>query len=166
MNADERDAGVEAEEVAYRRPKDGKSNLSFVVAMVVAAAAVIGVAFTSFDSQVYFYTVAEAQAKAPEIGDDEFRIKGNVVRGSHFLKKGSLDIHHFQLVDADKVVEVVFEGPLPDTFTDEAEVVALGHMAAPNLFVAEEVVAKCPSRYDAKAPTGIGGAQHPEGIPR
>lgn len=166
MNADEKVEEGEAEEAAYRRPKNGKSNLRFVIAMLIAAAAVSGVAFSSFDDQVYFYTVAEAQAKAPEIGDDEFRIKGNVVRGSHFLKKGSLDIHHFQLVEADKVVAVVFEGPLPDTFTDEAEVVALGHMEAPNLFVAEEVVAKCPSRYDAKAPTGAGGAKHPEGIPR
>ena len=166
MQDDDKVVEVDADEAEYRRPKNGKGNLRFVIAMVVAAAAVSGVAFSSFDNQVYFYTVAEAQAKAPEIGDDEFRIKGNVVRGSHFLKKDSLDIHHFQLVDADKVVEVVFEGPLPDTFTDEAEVVALGHMAAPNLFVAEEVVAKCPSRYDAKAPTGAGGAKHPEGIPR
>lgn len=166
MSSEDQTTESEVEEFEERRPKSSKSNLRFVVAMVVAAAAVSVVAFSSFDDQVYFYTVAEAQAKAPEIGDDEFRIKGNVVRGSHFLKKDSLDIHHFQLVEADKVVEVVFEGPLPDTFTDEAEVVALGHMEAPGLFVAEEVVAKCPSRYDAKAPTGAGGAKHPEGIPR
>lgn len=149
-----------------RARRNRRSNVGFVVAFVVTGIAASFIAMSSFDDQVYFYTVSEASAKASEIGDEEFRIKGNVVRGSHMLKAGTLDEHVFQLVDSDKVVTVWFKGPLPDTFTDEAEVVALGHLNEQGTFEAEEVVAKCPSRYDAKAPTGGGGMQHPPEIPR
>ena len=143
-----------------------KSNIRFLIAAGVAAVGVSIIAMSSFDDQVYFYTVAEASAKAGQIGDHEFRIKGNVVRASHMLKQGTLDQHLFQLVDHDKVVSVTYKGALPDTFKDEAEVVALGHLEDDGSFVATEVVAKCPSRYDNKAPTAGGAGGHPADIPR
>lgn len=133
------------------------SGLKFLAGAVVVVGALVWLATSSLESQVYFFTVSEAHARGGEIGDRSFRLKGNVVRGSHFIREGTLDEHRFTLVDGGRTMEVSFRGPLPDTFTDEAEVVALGRVGAEGRFEAIEVVAKCPSRYEESAPTAKGG---------
>ena len=47
-------------------------------------------------------------------------------------------------------LEVHYAGVVPDTFKDGAEVVVKGRLAG-NTFEADEVMAKCPSKYEAKA---------------
>lgn len=129
------------------------SNLRFVVATVLVVAAVAWLAFSSFEDEVYFYTVAEVAERAEELGDREFRVKGDVVRGTHLVREGTLDEHLFVLQAEGHTIEVFYDGVLPDTFSDEAEVVALGSLETSGRFVAVEVVAKCPSRYDEQPPT-------------
>lgn len=129
------------------------SNLRFLVAILGAATAVAWVATTSFDQQIYFHTVSELDGHRAEIGTTEFRVKGNVVAGSHRLREGTLDEHLFTLVEGGQTLEVFYRGALPDTFSDDAEVVALGRLRPEGDFVAEEVVAKCPSRYEEQPPT-------------
>jgi cytochrome c-type biogenesis protein CcmE len=133
-------------------------NVGFVVGALVIVAALVGLTVTSFDAEVYYYTVDEAVAKQAEIGDHEFRLKGKVVVGSHALREGTLNEHLFVLANEGEQAEVFFSGPLPDTFADDAEVIALGRFAADGTFTATEVVAKCPSRYEEAPPTA-GGAQ-------
>jgi len=130
-----------------------QSHVRFVVAVVLAAAALVYIAFTSFQAEVYFFTVAEARAQSEAIGDQEFRVKGDVVAGSHYMRDGTLDRHRFELVSDGATLEVYFTGALPDTFSDDAEVVALGRLVSESRFEAVEVVAKCPSRYEETVPT-------------
>ena len=134
-------------------PGRGAKNIGFLVGALVIVGAIVTLAMTSFDEQIYYYTVAEAQAKASEIGQREFRIKGNVVAGSLALREGVLNEHRFELIADAEVIEVHYNGPLPDTFSDDAEVIALGRFADGGRFVATEVIAKCPSRYEEAPPT-------------
>ena len=46
-------------------------------------------------------------------------------------------------------MNVSFTGQPPDTFKDEAEVVAHGQLRSDGGFDANQVIAKCPSKYEA-----------------
>ncbi len=130
------------------------SNVRFLIGAVVAVAILVTVAVTSFSSEVYFLTVSEAAAATHALENTEFRIKGHVVRDSYRLAEGTLDTHLFTLIEGGHEVDVLYRGALPDTFADDAEVVALGQLEGDGRFVAVEVVAKCPSRYEGGPPTG------------
>lgn len=62
-----------------------------------------------------------------------------------------------------KRVDASYSGIPPDTFKEGAEVVVKGRLSADRQFKGTEVVAKCPSKYNA-APGA--GATHPADIPR
>lgn len=142
-----------AEDLPAAPAKRPLKNLPFLVLALATVATVVYLVSSSFDAQVYYYTVAEATANASDIGRDEFRLKGNVVPGSHRIDQTDLNRHYFELQADGQTATVMYDGPLPDTFVDDAEVVALGRMNAPGSFHAVEVVAKCPSRYEAQPPT-------------
>ena len=135
-------------------PDEGVTrNLGFLVGSLVIVSAIVALTLTSFDEEIYYLTVAEADARYDEILDREFRLKGTVVPETHLLREGVLNQHRFE-VEAEGIRAVVdFTGPLPDTFADEAEVIALGRFSEPLRFEASEVIAKCPSRYEESAPT-------------
>lgn len=131
----------------------GRRGWVFVLGMLAAAAVVAWIAISSFDSQIYYYTVAEAAPRTQDLEGSLFRLKGNVRPGSHMVREGTLDDHRFTLVDGVNAMTVVYDGPMPDTFSDDAEVVALGRINADGVFEASEITAKCPSRYEGNAPT-------------
>lgn len=131
----------------------GRRGWIFVVGILAAVAVVGWVAISSFDSQIYYYTVAEASPQASSLEGRTFRLKGDVRPDSHFVREGTLDKHRFTLVDGTTAMTVIYDGPLPDTFSDDAEVVALGNINADGEFIATEITAKCPSRYEGGAPT-------------
>lgn len=136
-----------------RENKQGSRPWVFIIGALVAAGVFVFVAINSFDQQVYYFTVAEAVASPQNVQDQAFRLKGNVEPHSHMIREGTLDEHQFILVDQGESMPVSYRGPLPDTFSDDAEVVAYGALNADGVFVAEEVSAKCPSRYEGDAPT-------------
>jgi cytochrome c-type biogenesis protein CcmE len=141
-------------ELAAHGATQRRGNVRFLVAAVVAACSIAWVVVTSFDQEVYFYTVAEVAERNEEIGTREFRIKGNVVPDSYRVGESSLNEHRFALEADGHVIEVAYTGVLPDTFAPDAEVIALGRLDSAGGFEAIEVVAKCPSRYEEQAPTG------------
>lgn len=144
---------LEAEDAETTNRRRRRSNIRFLVGTVISAAAVGVIAVTSFDQQIYYFTVAEAAAQATELEHEVFRLKGHVVDGSHVVNEHDLNEHRFLLEADGRQIEVTYFGALPDTFVDGAEVVALGRLQNDGLFVAEDVVAKCPSRYEEQAPT-------------
>ena len=59
--------------------------------------------------------------------------------------------------EAGHVVEASYKGVVPDTFKDEAEVVLRGKLTPQGFHTDPNgVVAKCPSKYEAKAAAGAG----------
>ncbi|MFT6399916.1 MAG: cytochrome c-type biogenesis protein CcmE [Bradymonadia bacterium] len=137
----------------------GFNNVGFLVGALIIVAAIVVLTTSSLDDQIYYLTVSEVETSFEEMQDTEFRLKGNVVAGSLTLRDGVLSEHRFVLEADGSELIVDYSGALPDTFADDAEVIALGRMRDRTHFDAIEVVAKCPSRYEEEAPTAQASVQ-------
>jgi cytochrome c-type biogenesis protein CcmE len=113
------------------------------------------------DTMVYYLTPTEMFAKVSE--DPSFhqvglKVSGRVVPDSYYQGEGDF-IHHFEVMDLDDEsvrFPVVFEDVLPDTFTDDVEVVLEGRYRDDGVFEAATVLTKCGSRYEASAEEMVG----------
>lgn len=98
-------------------------------------------------STAFYLTPTELQATGPTIGGQAYRLNGTVVPGS--IEQNGLTTD-FTVTDGKTDIDVTTESPVPDTFKDRAEVVARGGYDG-STFTAVEVLAKCPSKFKAKA---------------
>lgn len=146
-----------------------RSTLGRIV--LTAVVAVGGVAFvlrSSASAERYFH-VEELMAKElPEWTGKELKVHGFVEAGTIVEKIENQETQRtFVLQSKGKKIRVFSSGPKPDTFKDQSEVVATGHLIpaadfkplAQKLGVvidsdmsyvvqASELMAKCPSKYD------------------
>ena len=121
-------------------------------ALIVLILATLGwLAFTGIrDSKSYFVTVAELKQMPPrQARERKLRVSGDVVPGS--IRKGATETD-FEIRQGGAVLPVSYVGsdPLPDTFVDNAQAVAAGHLQADGSFRATGVQAKCASKYEPK----------------
>jgi cytochrome c-type biogenesis protein CcmE len=103
---------------------------------------------------VYFLTPTELAAKTSAdpsfVGGVGFKLGARVVPGSVHRYPNGKRIE-FQVSDGVKTYPVVYEGLVPDTFTDanDIEVVVEGRLGGDGVIRATDVLAKCGSRYEA-----------------
>jgi len=95
----------------------------------------------------YYYTVSEFVAE-PERAADGFRINGKVGTGSIVRAASGQDVS-FVVTDGSASLSVRYQGIVPDTFVDDADVVVEGRLAPDGTFDAHTLLAKCPSKYEA-----------------
>jgi len=95
----------------------------------------------------YYLTVSEF-TQAPDRGSDAFRINGKVAEGSIVRQPGGRSVL-FTMSDGVAALPVSYEGIIPDTFVDGADVVVEGRLGASGTFTAHTLLAKCPSKYEA-----------------
>jgi cytochrome c-type biogenesis protein CcmE len=90
---------------------------------------------------------------------DEAMVSGRSVQLQGFLgSKGAYDAKGkftFDLQDSTgKMVKVVYSQPKPSNFEQAISIVAIGHYdAAQQVFIADEMLVKCPSKYQEQANT-------------
>ena len=137
-------------------------HLKFIVAGGFILSSITYLMFSGFsDSMVYYHTVSEALEIAQENSDKGIRVSGYVSSGT--IKRDQSASRVDFLVyerDSDQTLPVVYQGIIPDTFKDDAEVVVEGtYHSKDGGFHASVLLAKCPSKYEAL------GDEHPEGIP-
>ena len=137
-----------------------------------AAVLVAGVAFFAKSAQTstqHYYKVEKLLATdLAQWKDTQLKVHGKVVAGSiHEKVVAQETMRTFLLENEGKKIRVFSKGPKPDTFKDQSEVVATGHvvsaaqMAAmadslgvkidsdmPYVVDSSELMAKCPSKYD------------------
>jgi len=130
-------------------------NGRFYVGLVGVAAVVSYLVWTGVsDSMVYYLTPTELVAKVsedPTFHDVGVKVSGKVLPGSYSKGDGDL-VHLFTVHDLehdDVAFPVVYEGVLPDTFTDDIEVVLEGRFGEDRVFHAKTLLTKCGSRYEA-----------------
>lgn len=138
---------------------------------LTAAVAVGGIAFvlrSSASAERYFH-VEELMAKElPDWTGKELKVHGFVEAGTIVEKIENQETQRtFVLQNKGKKIRVFSSGPKPDTFKDQSEVVATGHLVPaadfrplaqklgvvidsdmPYVVQASELMAKCPSKYD------------------
>jgi cytochrome c-type biogenesis protein CcmE len=98
---------------------------------------------------VYFHTVDEFHAM-PHDPSDSFRVNGKVRQGSIERLPSGQDVR-FVMTGAAASLPVAYHGIIPDTFVDGADVTVEGKLAATGTFEATNLMAKCPSKYEAAA---------------
>jgi len=131
--------------------KNGRFYVGLVgVALVVSYLVWTGIS----DSMVYYLTPTELIAKVaddPTFHTVGVKVSGRVVSGSYEKGEGDL-VHTFTVRDlehADVTFPAVYDGILPDTFTDDTEVVLEGRFGEDGVFQAHTLLTKCGSRYEA-----------------
>lgn len=127
-------------------------NYMLVIGLVVAAVGIGFLVMDGFKSETYFYTVDEAVAQGPDLVGQTVRVKGIVEPGTVVGKDGELG-RTFRIVENGRSIAVYYGKAMPDTFDEDMEVVILGKVDDSMTVQADEVMVKCPSRYEGNPPT-------------
>lgn len=125
--------------------------MRFLIAGIVIAVAIAALTAAALrNNMVYYYTVAELEAKGPA---DNVRVSGNLVNGT-VAKTGVGSAVTFRIVSKgapDEQLAVTYTGTVPDTFKDDpanpVEVVVEGDYLPDGTFAGRSMLAKCPSKY-------------------
>ena len=145
--------------------------------LLILAAMVYLVATAMSQGSQYFLTVGELLAQPEKYKDRPVRISGAVLGPSIVYNPETLELR-FTIVDIPgdmKEIEaqgglaavlkkavndpnrarlqVVYYGPKPDLLRHEAQAIVTGRLDENGVFQAEELLLKCPTRYDAAVPT-------------
>jgi cytochrome c-type biogenesis protein CcmE len=153
----------------------------FVIGGVLILGAVVFLIWTSTAASAeYFLTIDELNAKGSSIVDKNLRVSGAVVGDSiqydaqnltlsfevaHVpgdnaeleTEGGLAEALHEAVLDPSRArMKVVYVGPKPDLLRNEAQAIMTGHLATDGTFYAEELLLKCPTRYEQAVPDQAG----------
>ena len=150
------------EQVAEARPKSG-GRVKFIVGGVLIVAAILFLVISSTKANAqYFYTVEELHAKSQSLIDQNVRVSGAVINSStKFEVRDNQPYLQFDVADADKVstqtpLHIVYNGPKPDLIDEpQAQAIVEGHLGADGNFHADNLLLKCPSRYEEEFPNQV-----------
>src|SRR4051812_5514900 len=153
----------------------------FVIGGILILGAVVFLIWTSTAANAeYFLTIDELNAKGSTILDKSLRVSGAVLGDSIQYDAQSLTLSfevahvpgdnaeletegglaealHQAVIDPARArMKVVYVGPKPDLLRNEAQAIMTGHLAADGTFYAEELLLKCPTRYEQAVPDQAG----------
>jgi cytochrome c-type biogenesis protein CcmE len=124
------------------------STIKFLIGGVVVAV-VIGVLIaTSFSGSTSDYlSIAEVKALGPDQTRDS-RVAGEIVPDS--VDWNTRELHlTFEIEDGTGQLAISYHGPQPDMLVDAVEAVVIGkYDPGTETFEAEELLMKCPSKYE------------------
>jgi cytochrome c-type biogenesis protein CcmE len=137
-----------------------KARTKFLIGSGIIVVTLILLAYVGFtQSKTYYHTIAELSTLQGGALHQRMRVSGNVRNGTIEHMPGRVD---FVLEEQGKNLTVSYVGrdPLPDTFKDGAQALVEGRLMPDGRFVAEQVQAKCASKYEA-SPGGAPGTSQP-----
>ena len=149
----------------------------FIIGGVLILAAIVYLIVSSSQANAqYFLTVNELRAKATQMTGKEVRISGAVIGESIQFDPSTLDLT-FEVVnipgdnaEIDKLgglaevlhqavldtklerLKITYNGPRPDLLKNEAQAIMTGTLDSSGVFHANELLLKCPTRYDEAVP--------------
>jgi cytochrome c-type biogenesis protein CcmE len=153
----------------------------FVIGGIFILGAVVFLIWSSTAASAeYFLTIDELNAKGSNIVDKNLRVSGAVIGdtiqydapnltltfevahvpadNAELETEGGLAVAlHDAVMDPSRArIKVVYVGPKPDLLRNEAQAIMTGHMGADGTFYAEELLLKCPTRYEQAVPEQAG----------
>lgn len=154
----------------------------FILGGLFILAAVVYLIFSSTQqSAEYFMTVDELKTKGNQVFDKSLRLSGAVIGDSIQYDPQTLTLTFdvanvpgdnaeieaqgglaavLKAAVADPTrtrVTVVYVGPKPDLLRSEAQAIMTGHLGTDGIFYAEELLLKCPTKYEEAVPQQAGG---------
>ena len=157
-----------------------KNNSKFVIGGIIILAALAFLFWTTSENSIFFITVDELYERGDSIVDQSIQITGAVIGESIEYDRDKLvvtfTIAHMpadqELLNAEggleaalfaavtdksrQTLEIVYYEPPPDLLKDQAQAIITGKYGADGLFYAEELLLKCPTRYEEAAPEQAG----------
>jgi cytochrome c-type biogenesis protein CcmE len=156
--------------------------LKFIIGglLIVAAVVYLIVSSTQASAQ-YFLTVDELAAKGSSIQGRDLRISGAVLGDTiqydqqnlalkftiaaipgdnkQIEAQGGLaEVLHQAVIDPGRrKLTIIYNGPKPDLLRNEAQAIVTGKMGSDGIFYAEELLLKCPTKYEEAVPQQTGG---------
>ena len=145
--------------------------------LLILAAVVYLIASSTQASAEYFMTVEELKAQGQEVVGRNLRVSGAVlgdsikydpetltltfyvahVPGSNQeveAQGGLAAVLHAAVVDPNRTrMQVQYSGPKPDLLKNEAQAIMTGQITADGVFHADELLLKCPTKYEEAVPT-------------
>lgn len=117
------------------------------------------------ENKSYYVTITELRGMGNTAYSKRLRVAGNVQPGS--IKRSGTNVQ-FLLMENDKLLPIVYSStePPPDTFKDNAQALAMGKFGRDGVFHANELQAKCASKYAPKEGTPAGAMQSSESAPK
>ncbi|MBA2362244.1 MAG: cytochrome c maturation protein CcmE [Chloroflexia bacterium] len=128
---------------------------------ILGAIALAAVGFLVFRStsatSVYYLSVSEMLAQGNAARGEQVRVAGKVVPGTIQRTAETLT---FTAADDTGRVRVTYGGVVPDIFKDNVEVVLEGSYGSDQVFNADTLLAKCPSKFESD-PNQMAGSTTP-----
>ena len=153
----------------------------FVIGGILILGAVVFLIWTSTAANAeYFLTIDELNAKGASILDKNLRVSGAVLGDSiqydaqnltlsfevaHVpgdnaeleTEGGLAEALHQAVMDPSRArMKVVYVGAKPDLLRNEAQAIMTGHLGNDGIFYADELLLKCPTRYEEAVPKQAG----------
>ena len=145
---------TDKDQIRYAQPVPTDSNsviahrgkLLIAVAVFLASLTYLGI--TAFDgASAYYMTVGELAEHGDEIHQKNLRVNGKLIHDSFVRDNDGMSMD-FALTDGVAIVMVTYQGLVPDLFFNEhSEILVEGTYSTNNLFEAEAIIVKCPSKY-------------------
>ena len=153
----------------------------FFGGLLILAAVVYLIVSSTQASAQYFMTVDELTAKKVNLVDQNVRISGAVMGdtinydsktltlsftvanvsgdNSEIEKEGGLAVAlHQAVIDPNRSkLKIVYVGVKPDLMRNEAQAIMTGHLSADGVFHADELLLKCPTKYEEAVPQQVKG---------
>ncbi len=154
----------------------------FLIGGLLVLAAVIYLIVSSMSANAeYFLTVEELQAQQQELAGKNLRISGAVVgdtiqydaesltltfevahvpgNNAEIEAQGGLSsVLHEAVMDPTRArLQVAYIGPKPDLLQNEAQAIMTGHLGEDGVFYADELLLKCPTKYEEAVPEQVNG---------
>jgi cytochrome c-type biogenesis protein CcmE len=133
--------------------------VKIALTVVVLAVALAGLLRATLKESTEYYKKVEEVLVDPGAWEGKnLQVHGYVVRDSILRKRDSLE-YRFKVTakvgDGVRVLAAHYTGIVPDTFSDDAEVLLRGKLERNVFNVAPNgVIAKCPSKYEAQKKAG------------
>jgi cytochrome c-type biogenesis protein CcmE len=146
--------------------------------LILAAIIYLIVSATQANAE-YFMTVNELKAKGNTLVGRSLRISGAVIGTTISYDPNTMDLTfdiahvpgdnaaiemggglaavlHTAVTDPTRSrLTIVYNGPKPDLLRDEAQAIITGHLGDDGIFYADELLLKCPTKYQEAVPSQV-----------
>ena len=157
-----------------------KINKFVIGGMLILGAVVFLIWTATASTSEYFLTIDELNAKGSSIVDKNLRVSGAVIGdtiqydadtltltfevahvsgdNAQLETEGGLAValHQAVMDPSRQRMKIVYIGPMPDLLRHEAQAIVTGHIDAEGIFHADELLLKCPTKYEEAVPEQAG----------
>ena len=136
----------------------------YLLGFALIVAAIVFLIVTSMQANAqYFLTVTQLRDRGQTVVDQSVRVSGAVIFDNTVLYevRNNEPYLEFSVVDTEDQIgkqtplRIVYKGPKPDLLQAHAQAIVEGHLGADGNFYADNLLLKCPTRYEEQFPNQV-----------